>query len=170
MTELAFSKLSGSGNDFILVDNRDGRISREDLPETARRLCRRKFSVGADAEVSGGVALRRDLFQWGQFAVVGGDFEYGYGVVAAVGGVKEVAVGVDEDFGGRVGAVEIFWEGGDGLAVGERAFFRVVIEYGDGRGEFVEHVGAAVVFVEGHVAGAGGGGDFGEGRAVHVEL
>ncbi len=52
MTEITFSKLSGSGNDFILVDNRDGRISLEDLSETAWRLCRRKFSVGADGLIA----------------------------------------------------------------------------------------------------------------------
>jgi len=52
MTEIPFSKLSGSGNDFILVDNRNGRLSPEALPETARRLCRRKFSVGADGLIA----------------------------------------------------------------------------------------------------------------------
>ncbi len=45
---LAFWKMSGSGNDFILVDNRAGRVPREEMPGLARRLCRRRESVGAD--------------------------------------------------------------------------------------------------------------------------
>jgi diaminopimelate epimerase len=45
---IPFSKLNGSGNDFILIDNRRGIVSTKDLPRLARALCRRKFSVGAD--------------------------------------------------------------------------------------------------------------------------
>jgi diaminopimelate epimerase len=43
-----FYKMSGSGNDFILVDNRTNTIAAEMAPELARSLCRRKVSVGAD--------------------------------------------------------------------------------------------------------------------------
>ena len=43
-----FYKMSGSGNDFILVDNRDNIIEAELAAELARKLCRRKVSVGAD--------------------------------------------------------------------------------------------------------------------------
>jgi len=43
-----FYKMSGSGNDFILVDNRANIIQAELAPELARNLCRRKVSVGAD--------------------------------------------------------------------------------------------------------------------------
>jgi len=43
-----FYKMSGSGNDFILVDNRATIIEAEVAPELARNLCRRKVSVGAD--------------------------------------------------------------------------------------------------------------------------
>lgn len=47
-TSLTFYKMSGSGNDFILVDNRTNIIKPEAAPELARSLCRRKVSVGAD--------------------------------------------------------------------------------------------------------------------------
>ena len=47
-TSLTFYKMSGSGNDFILVDNRTHIIKPEAAPELARSLCRRKVSVGAD--------------------------------------------------------------------------------------------------------------------------
>lgn len=52
MPGIPFSKLSGSGNDFILIDNRGGIVSTEDLPRLARTLCRRKFSVGADGLIA----------------------------------------------------------------------------------------------------------------------
>lgn len=45
---IPFAKLSGSGNDFILVDGRGGRYDALDLTEMARMVCRRHDSVGAD--------------------------------------------------------------------------------------------------------------------------
>ncbi len=47
-TGIPFAKLSGSGNDFILVDGRGGSFDHLDLSETARMVCRRHDSVGAD--------------------------------------------------------------------------------------------------------------------------
>lgn len=40
--------MSGSGNDFIVVDNRNAIIAEADGAMLARSLCRRKISVGAD--------------------------------------------------------------------------------------------------------------------------
>ena len=48
MARLSFWKMSGSGNDFILVDNRRGAVPAGEGPALARRLCARGFSVGAD--------------------------------------------------------------------------------------------------------------------------
>ncbi|MBW1989422.1 MAG: diaminopimelate epimerase [Deltaproteobacteria bacterium] len=48
MKGFPFMKMSGSGNDFILGDNRQGTFAYEDMPALARRLCARKVSVGAD--------------------------------------------------------------------------------------------------------------------------
>jgi diaminopimelate epimerase len=45
---IAFCKMSGSGNDFIIIDNRDLSLHVGDLPAFARRVCARKISVGAD--------------------------------------------------------------------------------------------------------------------------
>ena len=47
-TAIDFYKMSGSGNDFILVDNRANLIEAAVAPELARNICRRKVSVGAD--------------------------------------------------------------------------------------------------------------------------
>jgi diaminopimelate epimerase len=45
---LPFAKLSGSGNDFLLLDGRRGELDGFDLPELARRACARHTGVGAD--------------------------------------------------------------------------------------------------------------------------
>jgi diaminopimelate epimerase len=45
---IEFYKMSGSGNDFIIIDNRDLSLNVGDLPAFARRVCERKISVGAD--------------------------------------------------------------------------------------------------------------------------
>ncbi len=43
---MQFFKYCGAGNDFVLLDNRDGKWT--DYPALARRLCDRHFGVGAD--------------------------------------------------------------------------------------------------------------------------
>jgi diaminopimelate epimerase len=43
---LDFTKMHGAGNDFILIDCRRSELT--DIPVLARRLCHRRFGVGAD--------------------------------------------------------------------------------------------------------------------------
>lgn len=45
---IAFEKMSGTGNDFVIIDNRTQVIPLEIQPELARKICRRMFSLGAD--------------------------------------------------------------------------------------------------------------------------
>lgn len=45
---LSFHKMVGTGNDFIVVDNRKGVIKEKEALQVARGLCRRQLSVGAD--------------------------------------------------------------------------------------------------------------------------
>ena len=45
---VAFSKMSGAGNDFIIIDHRIPLIPEGEQSEFAKRVCRRMFSVGAD--------------------------------------------------------------------------------------------------------------------------
>lgn len=42
------TKMSGAGNDFIIIDNRDRLITADEQPSLAAALCRRCVSVGAD--------------------------------------------------------------------------------------------------------------------------
>ncbi len=45
---IAFCKMSGAGNDFLVIDHRTPLIAQERMAEFARLVCRRRFSVGAD--------------------------------------------------------------------------------------------------------------------------
>ena len=45
---MKFWKMHGLGNDYIVTDNRDQKIREEETNELARKLCERRFSVGAD--------------------------------------------------------------------------------------------------------------------------
>ncbi len=48
---IEFYKMSGSGNDFIIIDNRDLSLNVGNLPAFVRAVCRRQISVGADGVV-----------------------------------------------------------------------------------------------------------------------
>ncbi len=45
---MKFTKMQGAGNDFIVIDNRDGALSQSQYSKLAENLCRRRISVGAD--------------------------------------------------------------------------------------------------------------------------
>ena len=71
---MEFWKMSGSGNDFILIDNRDGRVSEEALGPLAERACRRRASVGADGLIAVVESEQYD-FGWRFFNADGGEAE-----------------------------------------------------------------------------------------------
>ncbi len=45
---MKFWKMHGLGNDYVVIDNRDAKISDREAGELAFKLCKRRFSVGAD--------------------------------------------------------------------------------------------------------------------------
>lgn len=45
---MRFWKMHGLGNDYVVIDNRDKKISDEKAGKLAETLCERRFSVGAD--------------------------------------------------------------------------------------------------------------------------
>ncbi len=60
---IPFAKMSGSGNDFIIIDNRQGIVPDVDLSQFARRVCCRKLSAGADGLILVEESDRVD-FKW----------------------------------------------------------------------------------------------------------
>ncbi len=46
-----FAKMSGTGNDFIVIDHRRPLVPEGEQAEFVRRVCRRMFSVGADGVI-----------------------------------------------------------------------------------------------------------------------
>jgi len=45
---ITFLKMNGCGNDFVIIDNRRKVIFEEDLSDFARKICKRRVSIGAD--------------------------------------------------------------------------------------------------------------------------
>lgn len=74
MDPIKFWKMSGSGNDFILVDNRNGRIKDEEMGRFVERACRRRESVGADGVIFVIESKQYD-FGWRFFNADGGEVE-----------------------------------------------------------------------------------------------
>ena len=46
--KIPFMKMSGSGNDFILIDYREPLLKEDRLKDFVQKVCRRRISVGAD--------------------------------------------------------------------------------------------------------------------------
>lgn len=74
IAQIDFYKMSGSGNDFILIDNRDNKLNGYNLPELAIALCRPKYSVGADGLIIIEKSNRSD-FKWRFFNADGTEAE-----------------------------------------------------------------------------------------------
>jgi len=74
MKTIEFWKMNGSGNDFILIDNRDGKVAEEEMGHLVERVCRRRGSVGADGLIFVTKSDRFD-FGWRFFNADGGEVE-----------------------------------------------------------------------------------------------
>jgi diaminopimelate epimerase len=73
-TLIEFFKMSGSGNDFILIDNRDGGLAVPDVVPFVKTLCERKGSVGADGLIIIENSARVN-FRWRFFNADGSEVE-----------------------------------------------------------------------------------------------
>jgi diaminopimelate epimerase len=74
MGPVKFWKMNGSGNDFILIDNRGGEVREEEMGHLVERVCRRRESVGADGVIFVFPSTRCD-FKWRFFNADGGEVE-----------------------------------------------------------------------------------------------
>lgn len=61
--QITFTKMTAAGNDFVMIDNRSGIMPRRasDVSSLARRLCDRKFGVGADGMILIELSRRADF-------------------------------------------------------------------------------------------------------------
>ncbi len=71
---MRFSKLSGSGNDFIIIDNMSLEIDSDDFRKIVPKICRRAVSVGADGVIILEPSERVD-FRWRFFNSDGSEAE-----------------------------------------------------------------------------------------------
>ncbi len=51
MKLIPFTKMEGTGNDFIMIDNRQGLLSKVKLADFVARICNRRYGVGADGAI-----------------------------------------------------------------------------------------------------------------------
>jgi diaminopimelate epimerase len=63
MQTIPFFKMSGSGNDFIIIDHRAPFLDHKDLPAWIPKICQRRLSVGADGAILIEASNRVD-FKW----------------------------------------------------------------------------------------------------------
>ncbi len=74
MKKIPFYKMQGSGNDFILIDNRGGILKGRNLKDLAISVCDRHYSVGADGLIVI-VPSRKADFKWRFFNADGSEAE-----------------------------------------------------------------------------------------------
>lgn len=112
MEGLEFWKMSGSGNDFIIVDNRSGAVPEERMGPLVRSVCRRRISVGADGVIFLTASQRFD-FAWRFFNADGGEVEMcgnGSRCIARFAFLKGIA-GPDMTFETLAGPIQAQVEG-----------------------------------------------------------
>jgi diaminopimelate epimerase len=71
---IEFFKMSGSGNDFILIDNRNQSLNVSNITDFVKTVCERKVSVGADGLIIIENSDRAD-FRWRFFNADGSEVE-----------------------------------------------------------------------------------------------
>src|SRR5512143_3289198 len=74
MKKIPFYKMHGSGNDFLLIDNRRGILKGLNLKDLAVKVCDRHYSVGADGLIVIVPSKKAD-FKWRFFNADGSEAE-----------------------------------------------------------------------------------------------
>lgn len=74
MKSIPFWKMSGSGNDFVMIDHRKSLIPTEAIKDFVAKVCRRGLSVGADGVILIESSSRAD-YTWRYYNADGGEVE-----------------------------------------------------------------------------------------------
>ena len=72
--KIPFMKMSGSGNDFILIDHREPFLKEDGLKDLVRKVCQRRISVGADGLILIERSQKAD-FKWRFYNADGSEAE-----------------------------------------------------------------------------------------------
>jgi diaminopimelate epimerase len=72
--KIPFMKMSGSGNDFILIDHREPFLQEDRLKDFIRKVCQRRISVGADGLILIEPSQKAD-FKWRFYNADGSEAE-----------------------------------------------------------------------------------------------
>jgi len=72
--KIPFMKMSGSGNDFILIDHRQPFLKEDALKDFVRKVCQRRISVGADGLILIEPSKKAD-FKWRFYNADGSEAE-----------------------------------------------------------------------------------------------
>ncbi len=150
-----FTKLNGSGNDFIFIDNRDLALDADEMIDFVKSVCRRGMSVGADGVMFIEPSDRAD-FKWRFFNADGSEAEMcGNGGRCAVRFARHAGIGDgDVSFETIAGIIDGSIEGSIvKLRMTDAFDYRARIEVNlDGRSATLDHINTgvphAVEFVE----------------------
>ncbi len=107
MKKIPFMKLSGAGNDFLVVDNRERVIDPKKMSAFVAGVCRRHLSVGADGLIFVEKSRKYD-FRWRFYNSDGGEADFcgnGARCVARFAYLKKIAPKAMR-FEGTAGVVE----------------------------------------------------------------
>ncbi|MBI5199632.1 MAG: diaminopimelate epimerase [Nitrospirae bacterium] len=74
MHKITFTKMQAEGNDFIIIDNRRGKLKKRGIEDFIRKVCKRRFSVGADGLIFI-VPSRKADFKWHYYNPDGSEVE-----------------------------------------------------------------------------------------------
>ncbi len=62
---IPFTKMSGAGNDFVVIDHREPFLTEDEIPEFTRSVCRRRLGIGADGVILIELPTQPDVdFRW----------------------------------------------------------------------------------------------------------
>lgn len=108
---MKFTKMHGAGNDFILLDDRDGSIGKNRYSALAVLLCHRQFSIGAD-----GVMYILNAKHGGDYAMLFYNSDGSLGEMCGNGARCIARYGFDHGLAGTTQRIETT----AGMVIGER--------------------------------------------------
>lgn len=74
MNRIKFTKMQAEGNDFIIIDNCKKTLKKKNIRDFVTKVCRRRFSVGADGLILIESSKKAD-FKWHYYNPDGGEVE-----------------------------------------------------------------------------------------------